>query len=209
MITIITSSTNISEHQGIPGSHLFSTICYDWHKNNSSKISLSDTINYFHTNNHHQYCKVSIPKCHKISQQRRSIYNSTIQIFYILSMFFVATSQNELGRRTVWRLGISINDGISHSSYFLIWLEPIYKSCNNSIEVTQVLEDLWVRLNRCAHFASLICSLHHSIPKVHIRRVLSIAMKEDLLSYSIIHSPYSRFASRENSKTTLLQVKLI
>ena len=124
-------------------------------------------------------------------------------------MFFVATSQNELGRRTVWRLGISMNHRISHSSYFLVLHEPIYKSCNNSIEVTQVLEDLYNRSNRRAYFASLIYSLHHSIPKVHIRRVLSIAMKEDLLSYSIIHSPYSRFASRENSKTTLLQVKLI
>ena len=132
------------------------------------------------TNNHHSYCKASISKCHKISQQRRSIYSSTIQILYILSMFFVATSQNELGRCTVWRLGISMNDRISHSSYFLMLHEPIYKSCNNSIEVKRVLGDLCIRSNRCAYFALLIHSLHHSVPKAHIRRVLSIAMKEDL-----------------------------
>ena len=132
------------------------------------------------TNNHHPYCKVSIPKCHKVSQQRRSIYNGTIQILYLLSMLFVATSQNELGRCTVWRLGISMNNRISHSSYFLVIHELVYKSCNNSIEVKQVLEDLYIRSNRRAYFALLIHSLHHAIPKVHIRRVLSIAMKEDL-----------------------------
>lgn len=140
-LMIVASTNDSSDNQCIPGNHLFSTIHCDKYKNNISYISLSNTI-FLATNNHHSYCKASIPNYYKISKQRRSIYNSTIQIFYVLSMFLVATSQNELGRRTVWRLGISTNDRISHSSYFLMLHEPLYKSCNSSTEVTRVLEGL-------------------------------------------------------------------